>query len=69
MRLNDLQYSRSNFGFHRGTYRVRGETIDIYLAYADSAIRITHDGSKITKLEQFDPLTGKRLVLFCFKKN
>lgn len=58
MRLNDLQYSRSDFGFHRGTYRIRGEIIDIYLAYEDTAIRVTHDGTKITKLEKIDPLTG-----------
>ncbi len=58
MRLNDLQYSRSNFGFHRGTYRIRGEAIDIYLAYEDSAIRITHDGTKIVKLEKIDPVSG-----------
>ena len=58
MRLNDLQYSRSDYGFHRGTYRARGETIDIYLAYEDTAVRLTHDGTKITKLEKIDPLTG-----------
>ena len=58
MRLNDLQYSRSDYGFHRGTYRVHGETIDIYLAYEDTAVRLTHDGQKITKLEKLDPLTG-----------
>lgn len=61
MRLNDLQYSRSDFGFHRGTYRVRGETIDIYPAYEDISIRITHDGQKVSKLERIDPLTGESL--------
>lgn len=58
MRLNDLQYSRSDYSFHRGTFRVRGEIIDICLAYEDSAIRITHDGTKIAKIEKIDPLTG-----------
>ncbi|MEK7155167.1 MAG: excinuclease ABC subunit UvrB [Patescibacteria group bacterium] len=58
MRLNDLQYSRSDYSFHRGTYRVRGEIVDICLAYEDSAIRLTHDGAKITKLEKIDPISG-----------
>jgi len=58
MRLNDIQYTRSDFGFHRSTYRVRGENIDVYPAYEDVAIRITHDGTKISKLEKIDPLKG-----------
>ncbi|MEK7091075.1 MAG: excinuclease ABC subunit UvrB [Patescibacteria group bacterium] len=58
MRLNDLQYSRSDYGFHRGTYRVRGETIDIFPAYADVAIRVAHDSHKIISLDRFDALTG-----------
>ena len=58
LRLADLQYSRSDYGFHRGTYRVRGEIIDIYPAYEDIAIRVHHDGARITKLEKIDPLTG-----------
>ena len=58
LRLNDLQYSRSDYSFHRGTFRVRGEVIDVCLAYEDLAIRITHDGQKITKLEKLDPLTS-----------
>jgi len=61
MRLNDLQYTRSDFGFVRSTFRVRGEIIDVFVAYADSAIRITHDGIKITKLEKIDPLNGTSL--------
>ena len=61
MRLNDLQYTRSDFGFNRSTYRVRGEIIDIFPAYEDTAIRITHDGTKVTKLEKIDPLTGSTI--------
>ncbi len=59
LRLADLQYSRSDYGFHRGTYRVRGEIIDVFPAYADIAIRIHHDGAKITKLQKIDPITGE----------
>ena len=56
--LNDLQYSRSVYDLHRSSYRVRGETIDVYPAYEDIAIRIHHDGQKVTKLEKIDPLTS-----------
>src|SRR3970040_3124873 len=38
-RLIDLQYERSEFGFHRGTFRIRGDTVDIYPAYIDEGIR------------------------------
>jgi len=58
MRLNDLHYLRSDFDFKRGTYRVRGEIIDIYPAYEDAAVRVHHDGTKITKLEKINSLTG-----------
>ena len=60
--LNDLQYSRSVYDLHRSSYRVRGETIDVYPAYEDIAIRIHHDGQKVTKLEKIDPLTGTTLL-------
>lgn len=62
MRLNDLQYLRSEFDFKRGTYRIRGGQIDIYLAYEDVGIRLHHDGQKITKLEKINPLTGQSMT-------
>lgn len=58
-RLNTLQYVRSDFDFRRSTFRIRGETIDIYPAYEDTSIRITHDGEKINFLEHFHTLTGE----------
>ena len=58
-RLVQLQYERGSFGFHRSTFRVRGETIDIFPAYADIAIRITLSGGTVVQLAQLDPLTGK----------
>jgi len=58
-RLVELQYSRSDFGFHRGTFRVRGEHIDIFPAYEDSAVRITTEADVITTIEKLDPLSGK----------
>lgn len=54
-RLVDLQYDRSEFDFKRGSFRVKGETIDLYPAYEDFGIRIYENG----KLQKIDPLTGK----------
>lgn len=58
-RLIDLQYERGDFGFHRGTFRVRGDTISIFPAYKDIAIDIDILENKITKVTQIDPVTGK----------
>ena len=60
-RLVDLQYSRSDYGFHRGTFRVRGDTIDLFPAYEDSAIRIVMGSSGVISLDRRDPLTGKKI--------
>lgn len=60
-RLIELQYSRSEFDFKRGTFRVRGDRIDIYPAYEDIGYRVTLESSKIKRIEKFEPLTGKLL--------
>lgn len=57
-RLLDLQYERSDYGFHRGTFRVRGDTIDVHPSYMDDAVEIEMLGNKITKISLIDPLTG-----------
>lgn len=57
-RLTELQYERATYGFHRGSFRVRGETIDIFPAYQDIALRVEHDGKKITALTTLDPTNG-----------
>ncbi|HVT01714.1 MAG TPA: excinuclease ABC subunit UvrB [Patescibacteria group bacterium] len=57
-RLLDLQYARNDYAFRRGTFRVRGETIEVYPAYEERVIRITISGSEIEKLEAVDPLNG-----------
>jgi len=54
-------YSRTTVDFKRGTFRVRGDTIDIFPAYADFAYRITFFGDEIEEMESFDPLTGEVL--------
>ena len=52
-------YSRSAVEFKRGTFRVKGDTVDVFLAYADNAYRITFFGDEIEELESIDPETGK----------
>lgn len=60
-RLLDLQYERSEFGFHRGTFRIRGDTVDIYPAYQDEAVRIELSEDKIKNVEIINPVSGEKL--------
>lgn len=60
-RLLDLQYERSEFGFHRGTFRIRGEIIDIYPAYTDDSIRIELDEGKIKFVKTIHSVTGQEI--------
>jgi excinuclease ABC subunit B len=57
-RLVDALYSRSEIDFQRGNFRVKGDTVDIYPAYADTAIRVVFWGDEIEEISGFDPLTG-----------
>ena len=58
IRLTDLQYERNEYGFYRGTFRTRGNSIDIFPAYLDYGIRISLEFGKVSDLHEFDPLTG-----------
>jgi excinuclease ABC subunit B len=61
-RLAELQYTRNDIEFHRGTYRVRGDVIDVYPAESDrDAIRIELFGDEVDQIAWFDPLTGEVL--------
>lgn len=60
-RLLQLQYERSDMGFHRSTFRVRGDSIDIFPAYMDTSIRIVLGPKSILELSEIDPLTGKQI--------
>ena len=57
-RLVDALYSRSEADFQRGNFRVKGDTVDIYPAYADVAYRITFWGEEIEEISSFDPADG-----------
>ena len=59
-RLAELQYTRNDADFHRGTYRVRGEVIDIFPAESDDeAIRVELFDDEVEQISSFDPLTGQ----------
>lgn len=57
--LVHIQYLRNNSAFYAGTFRVRGDTVEIYLPYEDTAVRLEFFGDEIDLIEIFDPLTGK----------
>lgn len=57
-RLVQLQYTRGDFGFHRGTFRVRGDTIDIYPAYSDGGIRVIILDGRIKDIVNIDVISG-----------
>src|SRR3954470_8230781 len=60
-RLVDVQYSRNDLAFNRGTFRVRGDTLEIIPAYEELAIRIEFFGDEVERLSYLHPLTGDEL--------
>jgi excinuclease ABC subunit B len=58
--LVDILYSRTEAEFKRGNFRVKGDTLDIYPAYADFAFRIYFFGDEIEAIQRIDPETGKK---------
>ena len=59
-KLVDIQYQRSDFDFHRGTFRVRGDIVEIFPAYEDSsALRIEFFDEQIETIHEIDPIRGK----------
>lgn len=59
-KLVEIQYSRNDVDFHRGTFRVRGDTVEIFPAYEeDRALRVTYFGDEIESISEVDPLRGR----------
>jgi excinuclease ABC subunit B len=58
-KLVSIQYTRNDTALARGTFRVRGETLEIFPAYAETAFRAVLFGDEIERLQHFDPLTGE----------
>jgi excinuclease ABC subunit B len=63
-RLVELQYERNDVEFGRGTFRVRGDIVEVYPSYDEAAIRIELFGDDIDQLSAVDPLTGRALRRF-----
>lgn len=61
-RLVDTMYNRNDIGFTRGTFRVRGDTVEIALAYQENALRVEFFGEEIDRITEFDPLTGHTVL-------
>ena len=59
--LVDILYNRTEVEFKRGTFRVKGDTVDVFLAYADYAIRIYFYGDEIESIQRIDPQSGKKI--------
>ena len=59
--LVDILYSRTDVDFRRSTFRVKGDTVDVFLAYADYAVRIYFFGDEIESLQRIDPVSGKKI--------
>jgi excinuclease ABC subunit B len=60
-RLVDSMYSRNEVDFKKGTFRVRGDHVDVYLAYSDLAYRFIFWGDEIEEIESFDPVNGNTI--------
>jgi excinuclease ABC subunit B len=59
--LTDIQYQRNDIDFHRGTFRVKGDVVDVFPAGSDTAYRIEFFGDEVDRLTRIDPLTGEIL--------
>lgn len=59
--LTDIQYQRNDIDFHRGTFRVRGDVVDVFPASEEVAYRIEFFGDEIDRITKVDPLTGEIL--------
>ncbi len=58
-RLVDIQYERNDIAFERGTFRVRGDTIDIYPAGSEQAVRVELFGDEVESIREMNPVTGE----------
>jgi len=58
-RLTEMQYERTPYDLARGTFRVRGDILELWPAYEDDAIRVEFFGDEIDKISRIDPITGR----------
>jgi excinuclease ABC subunit B len=57
-----IQYARNDVAFEQGSFRVRGDTVEIFPAYADQAIRVEFWGDTVERITKIDPLTGRAIA-------
>ncbi len=60
--LSDIQYQRNDIDFHRGTFRVRGDVVDVFPAGEEVAYRIEFFGDEVERITKIDPFTGEILA-------
>ncbi|HEX2190065.1 MAG TPA: excinuclease ABC subunit UvrB [Longimicrobiaceae bacterium] len=61
--LVNIQYARNDVAFERGTFRVRGDTVEVYPAYEEQGVRVELWGDEIERISRFDPLTGETIAV------
>ena len=62
--LIDIQYDRNDYELKRGTFRVRGDSLDVFPPYADNPIRVEMWGDEIERIIEFDNVTGEELTSY-----
>lgn len=67
--LTKMFYTRNDYDFSRGTFRVKGDTLDIFPAYSDAALRVEFLGDTIERVSHLDPLTGMATPTNWFGRN
>src|SRR2546429_4473440 len=60
--LVGVQYQRNDVAFERGTFRVRGDTVEIFPAYDEQAVRVEFWGDAVERIAKIDPLTGDTIA-------
>ncbi len=63
VRLTDLQYERNEYGFRRGSFRVRGESIDLLPAYLDKGLHMEIENGMLKSMSEFDPVSGETIQM------
>ncbi|MCL5291980.1 MAG: excinuclease ABC subunit UvrB [Actinobacteria bacterium] len=63
-KLVDIKYQRNDISFTRGTFRVRGDVLEVFPAYDETALRIEFFGDTVEKIMRIDPLTGELLATY-----
>lgn len=63
-KLVKIRYNRNDYILERGTFRLKGDVLEVFPAYQETALRIAFDGDTVEKIEEINPVTGKTLHVF-----